>query len=271
MTTVNQDYVLDWDELSESEECDCEGVCCTTLLNCPAGVLKDKSRWPEWLCTRSFYFESTRRWWRRATFFDDPNRGLFVGERDVVLDALQTMAYTWPLPIGTQAVEHNWRHIVRGADYVTLLSYAPFDGDEEAIWALRVQDGPNTLDLFGLADYKSADDGHLRREHVNLGAMRHVLRGKDTSLLGYLHHAERWWSSWRGRGPRPLGRPPDTGTWQSRNQCREAIATAIVDLRSEGAKETQENVASRLNCNDRVLRYWLSRYGLEWKELLRTS
>src|SRR5215210_4429505 len=127
---MDLDYVLDWDVISDAEECGIEGTCCTDLLNQPKGVLSDGSRWPSWVCTRSFYRESTQRWWRRTTLFDAPGRAVSIGGRDISLEALREQAIVWPLPIGKAALERCGSHIVRAADYVSLSSYLPFDGTE---------------------------------------------------------------------------------------------------------------------------------------------
>lgn len=265
---VDLDYVLEWDRVSNADECSIEGTCCTDLLNRPRSVLSDDSRWPSWLCTMSFYQESTRRWWRRTTLFDAPGRDMPIGGRDIILEELIHQSDMWPLPIGKEALERRWPHIVRGPDYVSLLSYLPFEGTEEAIWALRIEEGENILDLFGLADYYEVEQREMR---VGLGDLRYVMRGRDMALLDYWKHAERWWSSWRGRGARPLGRPTGTGTWQSSYQCREALLEAAAAVQKKGGRVTQDRIADHLNCDVATLRRWLRRFSIAWDEVRRTS
>ncbi len=189
----------------------------------------------------------------------------------------------WPLPVGVRAVEAMISHSghqfasggsfdldYRGPDYGALLNLVPFEEDEEALWALRVERDNSSLDLFGLADSdasRQAPNTHQREnETFTAGELRYILRGGNKSLIDVLDSAERWWSSFSAHTV--LGRPRNSGTWASAEEFEDALRKAVRNLRSQGRKVTQESVAELLSSNDRVLRGWLNRYHVKWIDVL---
>jgi hypothetical protein len=146
---------------------------CTLLLEDPAGVLSDTRLNPLHLCYELLLLESTYKWARQVTTFS--------GGVSVVSEWRQK----YPLPIGKEAVN-------RTAPYAPEVYEAiPFDGDEKALWALRIERGNDELDLFGLAEYGS--DG------LRTGEIRFSLRGQGTELVDTVKQAQRWWAKFRGR------------------------------------------------------------------------
>lgn len=244
---------------------------CTDLLDHPASVLGDKGLWPEHLCHESFLMESTQRWARRTAMFRDGGR------------SVRRWREYWPLPVGVRAVEAMISHSgdqfasngsfdldYRGPDYGALLNLVPFEEDEEALWALRVETGNAALDLFGLADSgasRQATSSHQGKSDMfTPGELKYMLRGVDKSLIDILDSAQRWWSSFSAQTV--LGRPRNSGTWASAQEFEDALRKAVRNLRSQGRKATQESVAELLSSNDRVLRRWLNRYHIKWIDVL---
>jgi hypothetical protein len=164
------------------------------------------------------------------------------------------------------------RQVVDLSEWSEVLNVLPFEEHENAVWALRVE-GEGTLasrsvlDLFGLAEYPTEYHNELA---IPVGGdLAYVLRGRDTSLIDLVHNAERWWSQFRGRALR--GRPRGSGTWKDEDEFREAIHKVVGTLRERGYKPTQEKVAESLGCDDRVLRHWIKRYGLNWNDILKAT
>lgn len=189
----------------------------------------------------------------------------------------------WPLPVGVRAVEAMISHSgdqfasgssldldYRGPDYGALLNLVPFEGDEEALWALRVETGNSALDLFGLANSgtsRQATSTHRGKDDMfTAGELKYLLRGGDKSLIDILDSAQRWWSSFSAQAV--IGRPRNSGTWASAEEFEDALRKAVRNLRSQGRKVTQESVAELLSSNDRVLRNWLNRYHVKWIDVL---
>ncbi len=75
-----------------------------------------------------------------------------------------------------------------------------------------------------------------------MGGLRYILRGSDTSLVEIVRAAERWWSDFRGL--RVQGRPPNSGAWADADEFKDALRTAISDLREQGRVATQQEVTA---------------------------
>ncbi len=244
--------------------CPGETSCGMELLRDPVGVLSDKRRWPSHICGY-FMLESTKRWIRSA----------------VPPEATDTFPFeefgSAPIPIGKRCHVVEWRrdqrpgHLPyyskrdRDATYANLLNVMPFEGDEEAFWALRVNTGGAVLDLFGLVE-RHVWEGLFRFE---AGELAYVLRGRGTSSADRLvAQANRWWASFRS--VTFGGRPLNSGTWASANDFETNLRAAAQTLRIEGRRVTQENVTDILHCNVRSLSRWLRSYGIEWEDFLKT-
>jgi hypothetical protein len=234
---------------------------CTDLITNPAGVLQNKERWPIHVCYEEFLRQSTELW---------------AQTQALTVDSLNV--YRWasmyPLPVGRRALMAN-REVSNPSEWSEVLNVLPFEEYEKAVWALRVEDerslaSRSILDLFGLAEYPS--EFHKEFGIPVGGDLAYVLRarrGRDTSLTDLVDNAERWWSQFRGRALR--GRPRGSGTWKDADEFREAARNVVGMLRERGYKPTQERVAEVLNCNDRVLRYWIKRYGPKWNDILKAT
>ncbi len=154
------------------------------------------------------------------------------------------------------------------SEWSEILNALPFEGDEKAMWALRVERREhatvNTLDLFGLAEYKSYS---VIGPWAVAGKLAFSMRGQDRSLIDLVDAAEKWWAQFRGLAFK--GRPPGTGTWSSREDFEDALNRAVTKTRSEGDKATQENVVKRLQTDARQLRSHLKRFGINWREVIK--
>jgi hypothetical protein len=163
----------------------------------------------------------------------------------------------------------NCQEMDDALEWSEALHVLPFEGDEEAMWALRVERTEGTvvhvLDLFGLAEYPT--EWHQAYEVPVAGELAFSVRGKGRSLIEILEAAERWWDQFRGLTLR--GRPQGTGTWESPEHFENELRQAVAKTRSEGDKVTQENVATRLYTSKRVLKSWLDRYHINWQEVKR--
>ncbi len=263
-------------EPTNTARCGGRGPSCVELLNHPASVLSDRSAWPNHLCYDEFLTASTQRWAIRSVMF---RRGNAV--------ALGRWRASWPLPVGLQAVEalnsspgsffegdlfelgtEDLNSDTTSQD--TLVNLVPFEGDEEAIWALRVEGKDSVLELFGLTANQAEPEGRGRNRRegaaITPGELAWVLRGKDTSLIGLLDNARRWWSRFFG-SPIP-GRPRDSGTFASGDDFEETVHDIIRTLRSQQRKVTQESVSQSLNCDPRQLRRWLKHYSVGWTDVV---
>ena len=259
-----------------SADCTCPAGAtpCTDLLYQPARVLRNRPLWPANLCYDAFLRESTQRWYARTALLTGSLGHLGEGPGTW---ALERIAETWPLPVGREAI--NLRAAMFNGDeaaYMASLRMASFEGQEEAMWVIRVTVSGSTLDLFGLAD-RSADATLTKEDGpVSMGGLRYILRGSDTSLVEIVRAAERWWSDFRGL--RVQGRPPNSGAWADADEFKDALRTAITDLRREGRVATQQEVTTYFcthpgfpGCNDRQLRRWLARYGVIWQDFLTSA
>jgi hypothetical protein len=235
---------------------------CTDLICDLEGVLRDKERWPEHLCYEELLQQSTSLW-----------AGGCMGSLTQVATERWTSMH--PLPVGREAVITIGDRCVRGPGHENkglegleeLLNIVPFDGYEQAMWALRVErkklTAVSALDLFGLAEYPT--EAHRKAGVPVAGRLGFVARGQDESLLELLYAARKWWASFRGLTFK--GRPPGTGTWGSREDFERALRRAVGAIRADEGKITQERVADYLNTSDRYLRYWLDTHGLSWQEV----
>ena len=226
---------------------------CTDLISDAEAVLRDKERWPTHLCEAEFMSQSTGRWAEAQSF---------------VVDSVNVhrWAAMYPLPIGRWALM-NHPEMDDALKWSEALHVLPFDGDEKAMWALRVEHTEGTivhvLDLFGLAEYPTV--WHQAAEVPVAGDLAFSVRGKGRSLIEILEAAERWWGQFRGLTFR--GRPPGTGKWESREHFLNELLQAVTKVRSEGGKVTQESVALHLYTDDRQLRDWMKRFKVEWAEV----
>ena len=128
---------MDYAKLANKFLCTCKGSPCTELLNDPANVLADESRRPSHLCPEVMRW-STRVWALNAK----KSKG-----RDL---ASRLWQRTWPLPIGRRALEDRIA-LHDCEDGAQLSNLVPFDGEEEALWAVRVEKEGTVLNLFALA------------------------------------------------------------------------------------------------------------------------
>lgn len=222
---------------------------CTDLLWDPAGVFKDEARWPDHLCQPLFVRRSTIEW-----------AFAHLGGLSSLDPESTRWMFTSPLPIGRAAIARRFPHFGK-----EVRDLAPFDGDEEALWAIHLDDrSGNTTDLFGLG----IPYGHGRPTIYAMGELKYVLRGSDTQQFDVVRQAERWWTQFRGGQWR--GRPTGSGrTWGSNIEFWLALRTAVRAVREQGGKVTQEKVAARLGCDDRVLRRWLKEHSIPWEHVLR--
>ncbi len=178
--------------------------------------------------------------------------------------ALWRWRLEWPLPVGEKAVlraQEEFGADYYGPGYVALLDLVPLKGEEEALWALRVRRGDTVLDLFGLAR-------RTERGTFTGGELAYALRGEDASLLDLASKAKQWWSKRRGLTIR--GRPQGSATWISADEFRTRLYETAQRLRAKGTRPTQQNIADFWQCDDALLRKWLRRYGVDWRDFLRT-
>lgn len=225
---------------------------CLDLLHGPAGVLKDRSRWPDHLCYGPFLRESTARWSKSLSLFSWSLHGR-AGECFVV----HRWSGLFPLPVGKVALLREEARLTRtrsgaaeSADtFMELLKLMPFEEDEEALCALRVQNGGSTLDLFGLAAYPTTE--HREYGLALNGPLAFALRGRDPSLIDLVHAAKRWWSRFEGH---PIvGRPANTGVWASADDFRDALEEALGSLREQGCKVTGPRLRHDMAANQELL------------------
>lgn len=230
---------------------------CTDLISDAENVLRNRERWPTHLCKAEFMSQST---------------GLWAEAKHSVVDSvnIHRWAAMYPLPVGQRALmkRQEMDHVV---EWVEVLQALPFEGNEQAMWALRVEHGEETavytLDLFGLADYPT--EQHQALDVPVAGDLAFSVRGKSRFLTEeLLGAAERWWGQFRGLTLR--GRPLGSGTWTSREEFEDALRRAVTEVRSEGGKVTQESVAQHLYTSDRQLRDWLQQFKVEWAEVRKS-
>jgi hypothetical protein len=160
--------------ISDRARCEGSGPTCTALLEDPEGVLSDRLRWPDHVCDRGFLLESVWRW-TAGVVEDTPDN--MDAEKHIIIahvsidNAALRWGAEWPLPMGKQAVLLNHEDLgynYYGSGYASLLNWVPFDGEEEALWALRVVRGSTSLDLFGLV--RRTGEGVHRRNAPRVGA-----------------------------------------------------------------------------------------------------
>ena len=229
---------------------------CTDLISDAEAVLRDKERWPTHLCEAEFMSQST---------------GLWAEAQSFVVDSVNVhrWASMYPLPIGRWALI-NCQEMDDALEWSEALHVLPFDGDEAAMWALRVEHTEGTivhvLDLFGLAEYPT--EGHQAAGVPVAGDLAFSVRGKGRSLIEILEAAERWWGQFRGLTFR--GRPRGAGEWESRKHFLNELRQAVAKTRSEGDKVTQENVALRLHTDSRQLRRRLGQFGIYWDDIRKS-
>jgi hypothetical protein len=227
---------------------------CTDLISDAEAVLRNKERWPTHLCEAEFMSQST---------------GLWAEAQPFVVDRVNVhhWASMYPLPIGRRALM-ECQEMDDVLEWSEVLHVLPFEGDEAAMWALRVEHGEGTvvynLDLFGLAEYPT--EQHQALGVPVAGDLAFSVRGKGRFLTEeLLGAAERWWGQFRGFTLR--GRPLGSGTWASREEFEDALRQAVTKVRSEGSKVTQESVAQHLYTNDRQLRAWIEHFQVNWLEI----
>jgi len=218
---------------------------CTDFLADPPGVLRDEERWPDHLCYEFFLRRSTYEW---------------ASSNLVALSTPELVQWQleWPLPVGKAAVA-----LRLGTIKGEILNLAPLQEQEEALWAVHIKTVGCTLDLFGLGTpYRQGED-----RAYEMGELRYILQGGDTSLFNLVERAKRWWDGFRGKGT--IGRPKGSGTWESSMEFWIALRAAVRATRTANQEVTQENVASYLRCDDCVLRRWVKQYGISWNQVLK--
>src|SRR5215211_7621750 len=238
---------------------------CTSLLYHPRLVLSDKQRWPDHLCYSDFMQRSVETWVSKVVGGTTP--------------AIKLWAECYPLPVGEEAARRLYAG--QGQSYPDALSgLLPFEGTEQAYWALQVtkeqaipgfygEKNKAVLDMFGLKGPASPED--QARDYLWLGAFAYSLRSlDDTSLVELVRSGARWWNDFSNKVIR--GRPLGTGTWISLEEFEEALRRVVRALVAGGHKPTQERVARQLQTDDRTLRRWVDRYygaGTGWDEVLK--
>jgi hypothetical protein len=108
---------------------------CTSLLYDPAAMLSARQRWPKHLCYSDFMERSIERWIFQAVPQITPANTLW--------------AECYPLPIGEAAARRRYTQRGQICD-AELIGILPFEGAEEAYWALRVATNRSVLDMCGL-------------------------------------------------------------------------------------------------------------------------
>ena len=223
---------------------------CTDSISDPAGVLRNRERWPIHLCDMEFLRQSTESWGQTQAFKADTLNNY-------------RWASMYPVPIGRRALTEN-REVDKPSEWSEVLDVLPFEGDEKAMWALRVEiQGSSTFDLFGLADYPTESHKHLGVPVA--GELAYAVRGHGRLPIDVLDAAETWWAQFRGLTLR--GRPKGTGTWPSPQHFEIDLGLALARMRSQGEKVTQEQVSKRLNIDKRTLVRWLRHCGRSWQEI----
>ena len=116
---------------------------CTDLISDAEATLRSRERWPTHLCEAEFMSQST---------------GLWAEAQHSIVDSvnIHRWAAMYPLPIGQQALMKR-QEMDQFVEWVEVLQALPFEGNEQAMWTLRVEHEEGTvvytLDLFGLAEY----------------------------------------------------------------------------------------------------------------------
>jgi len=215
-------------------------------------VLGDRRRWPDHICYFDFMQKSIEMWTSRV----------------VRRDSLATRHWTdyYPLPIGEEVLKRRFDEYGDCPDD-TLMKLLPFEGEEEALWALRVENAHSVLDMFGLKGW--TPPGDATRNYLWLGGFAYSLHGHDdTSLVELVRDGEKWWRNLSRE--RIQGRPRGSGTWESPGHFKRELRGAGRELHVRGLKVTQETVAELFQTNDRVLRRWLSDNNIDWREVKKT-
>ncbi len=151
-----------------------------------------------------------------------------------------------------------------------LFNVVPFDGHEEALWALRIErrrpTAVHALDLFGLVETPQKSTG--RPGTARRAALLLSCAATTNPRLAY-------WTLRRDCGlhstvvPSEAGPKKGTGTWEDREHFATELERARIKTHSEGHKVNQENVADRLHISPRQLRAWIKYYGLTWGKIKR--
>jgi len=183
-----------------------------------------------------------------------------------ITPAIKLWAECYPLPIGVGAARHLYTEQDQSyPDELTEL--LPFQGTEEAYWALRVSENRAVLDMFGLKGWAPPAD-HAE-EYLWFGALAYSLRGRDdTSLMSLVENGTTWWRDFSSE--RVQGRPRGSGRWQSREHLEREVIWAGRKLLADGRKVKQEAVAVLLDPTDtdgRKLRSSLKREHLKWPDV----
>jgi hypothetical protein len=248
LTDPERPAVQFWERVRQ--ECAGRPPRCTELLNDPVGVLSDSQRWPTHMCYEPFMRWSTEEWVLQRTM-----RTNYGGP------AVTNWHTRWPLAVGRRAVEND--EFLRRVDgWAELLNIVPFEEDEEALWALRVERGSAVLDLFGLAAEPTED--RRKERAVTVGKLESNLLGSDKTLLNLVGAAKHWWS--RFQGISIDGLPPGSGIWTSAEQFKDDLRKALSTLRRQGRKETQEEVSKFLHCDIRTLQRAHDRFDFPWRD-----
>jgi hypothetical protein len=249
LSVSHAEYRVVWEDVCERTPP------CVDLLFEPMDVLTQEERWPRHLCYAAFQRQSTEAWAGKCVSV-------------VTQAATRRWMSLHPLPIGRKAILARSQLLVGSAEggvkgLEELLNIVPFDGDEEAIWALRIERRHSatvhTLDMFALIERKGTPVA---------GALAFSIHGRDR-FTDLLNHAERWWHPWYGR---PLqGRPKGSGRWSSREHFESALRQAVARTRSAGDKVKQETVAPRLYPSylsdpARQLRADVETHGMKWRQ-----
>jgi hypothetical protein len=109
------------------------------------------------------------------------------------------------------------------------------------------------------------------REYLWFGALAYSLRGyDDTSLVQLVENGVTWWSDFSAH--KIDGRPRGSGTWDSPEDFKNQLRTAVRKLHMQQEKVTREKVAEELYCDVSTLYRWRKlAFGAStsWREALR--
>jgi hypothetical protein len=237
------------------------GPSCWLLLHDPATVLLNKEYWPTHLCPNMMKFST---WYWAA----NDHR------------AWHEVEDVWPLPVGAQAArEFLWHSLEDESDpdapavHVTgedIAERAPFNGNEQAALAIRVEIGGAPMDLFGLCELHVAGNGRVSYPFTELV---YALPGvpPDQKLLAQLwRQASRWWRTEIRKLPMPS--TPDAGQPPAlQGRSVESVVNELAEFRAQYIDEygTEPTVrfdyTRRLGIKRTAFYEFFKRQGTTWR------
>lgn len=194
---------------------------------------------------------------------------MFATQCSVVTCELDTWYQSaWPLPAGRQAM-CDWHQKYGGDAPATWLSH-PLLEDPMAQIGLAVMRRRETGSMWFLGLVKQVKTpGYV----FSGSALR--IEGDYTTLRDEANLVARWYAK-TVLGKVMRGRPPGSGTFENRQEFVECVGAVIDELIEHGEKPTQERVAEYMSnhshlpcCDDRRIRDWCKRFGVDWEDLIR--